>query len=181
MKPILALFALFVLFVATINASAAFFTARDVPADRLRIDMGLNALPFGTEDLRLAGGSSGYAELRRSELPVLHALFLAHLNKLGLPARITAPGARWDVRLNCYGLSRAFVAFANAQLCLERWHSSSCAPMPAMAITCYVTRNGGRHAIVLIVTDDGPLFWDPQSGPVELTPAELASRWYPQG
>jgi hypothetical protein len=77
---------------------------------------------------------------------------------------------------------------AGKQLAREEWHApvpqakrdSVIAVLPAAFLVAYIKESGNAHAVALVLTDAGPVWLDPQSGPVALTPTELITVFYPQ-
>ena len=146
------------------------------------------------EQLRAAGipasrlpASSGthYVLLRHDELGLFTAKVRNHLYKY------FGPG--WDVRFNCFSFARHLVSLADLTLATEDWHApvprakrdDIVAFRPATLVVCYLphgvvdpSRSG--HAVNLILTDRGPVWYDPQHGSIPRpTDAELATVYYP--
>lgn len=135
---------------------------------------------------RLPGFSgTHYVLFRKAELGTFTAKVRNHLYKFY--------GPRWDVRFNCFSFARHFVSQADLLLASEDWHApvsrvkrdDITAFRPAVLVVCY--QPGGvidparsAHAVNLILTDDGPVWYDPQKGAIPRpTDAELATVYYP--
>jgi hypothetical protein len=128
--------------------------------------MALAGVP-GNRIPQMAG--SHYVTFRRDELVAFLAVVKHRLSK--------EYGARWDVRFNCYAITRNFVNEAGKQLARG---DSVIAVLPAAFLVAYIKESGNAHAVALVLTDAGPVWLDPQSGPVALTPTELITVFYPQ-
>lgn len=122
-------------------------------------------------------GSTHLAQVRADALPAMYSNFRAELFRLGV--------VKWDVRYDCNHFAAFFCALANAKFYAANFHSAT--PAQSLALAEYWYRPGAGaagHAIVLALTDRGPLWLEPQTGALlapgqllTLTPAEIASRY----
>lgn len=165
------------LFLFTFRAAAA-GTFTEQALDRAQMTAAVKAAGIPAPPTWAA---KSYAVLKRSELVTFQALFLARLSKDGIPVNLASGRSGWQARFNCWAFCEAFVSDASKALVRDLFHSWSPAERPAIIPFAFTKGDGGCHAIVLILTDAGPVWWDPQIGEHRaLTPAELASIWYPQ-
>lgn len=84
----------------------------------------------------------------------------------------------WDTRFDCVALALAANLELRARLMSEYWMASTEARRPACVIVFYRPDHrpdGLNHAILFIVTDQGPVWWDPVSGLRMLTAEEVKS------
>jgi hypothetical protein len=155
-------------------AHAAHFSEQALSRDQMTaavLGVGIRAVP--------QWAALNYAPMRRAELTTFQAMFRARLSKAGVPVSYAASG--WQARFNCWAFCEAFVVEASLALMLEQHHSWSKAERPAIIPFAFTRADGACHAILLIITDAGPVWWDPQTGEHRnLTAAELASVWYPE-
>ena len=125
-------------------------------------------------------GASHYVLVRRSEVSSL--IKLAHY-------RLSRDlGPRWDQRFNCLSFAWNLVNEATKELAREDWHApvpaakrdSVIAIRPAVVAISYL-QNGGQsaHAINLIATDEGLVWYDPQNGREVRPPRDLETVFYP--
>lgn len=139
--------------------------------------------------------AQSYAQIRASELPAFTQRYRNFLfGPLGVPISEVSYRTGWTPRFNCVFFSEAYVLLAGAELNGVSFHSWVAADRPAVFVTFYTPDNGPvddkgnriHHSIVLLLTDEGPKFIEPQmswtaTGEVKLSPAELASVYYKRG
>ena len=119
-------------------------------------------------------GSPSYAEVLSSALPGFEADLQSELSLLGVVG--------WQARADCKEFARMYCAVAQARYANAAFYSFDLPPSLAIAEVWYHRDDGKGHAIVLAVTEQGPVFIEPQTGAViELSPAERVSinfcRW----
>ena len=119
-------------------------------------------------------GSPSYAEVLSSALPVFESDLQAELSRLGVVG--------WQARADCKEFARMYVAVAQARYANAAFYSFDLPPSLAIAEVWYHRSDGKSHAAVLAMTDQGPVFIEPQTGAtIVLSPAERASinfcRW----
>jgi hypothetical protein len=116
-------------------------------------------------------GSTHVAQVRAAALPGLYSHFRDELFRLGI--------VRWNERFDCNQFAALYIALANARFYAANFHAET--PAQSLALAEYWYRPGGSgngHAIVLALTDRGPLFIEPQTGALlYLNPAEITSRY----
>lgn len=147
------------------------------PVDTAAILAGYKTVTLGMATnpalpLRAAGVTHYWATVRRSDLPFIQADYRRHVFKNF--------GPNWDPRFDCEAAAMAFALELRARLANELYRTGSPVRRPACFMACYV-RNGTKdaHAILFILTDEGPVFYDPAvGGVVVLMPGELASLYY---
>lgn len=156
--------------------SASLFTDRALDRDQMAAAVKSAGVPYAP-----AWAAKSYAVLNRAELVTFQALFLARLSKAGIPVSLPTGRSGWQPRFNCWSFCQAFIVEASYALTLELFHSWSPAERAAI-VPCAVRMGDGTiHALLLILTDQGPLWWDPQAGQHRpLTPTELSTIWFPQ-
>lgn len=127
-----------------------------------------------------------YAVVDEAALAELLAGFRMSLSRSGLGVAANGRGS-WDTRFNCYALAWGYITQASIELAREKWHSYSAATRPAMVAVSYrpdapaaAGEQNVAHTVVLVVTERGPVFIDPQLGEVALSAHELATVFYPQ-
>ena len=120
-----------------------------------------------------------YAVVRRSELITVAATVCRTLSKTyGVGIGPYSNG--WNKRFDCEAFAMAYNLELRARLMRELWHSESPVIRPAAFIVCVITRNGLAHALVFVVTDQGPCWVDPVAGVVSTTPEERTSIYWLQ-
>ena len=164
---------LLMLCVALAAATAAIagdvFTAKVL--DRTEMNRRLVAAGIPVDRLPMYAADH-YAEFNRAELMSFYAQFRRRADK-----RLV----RHDDRFNCFAYSWAMVTEASFTAAHELWHSYTPAWRAAMVPVSYVTEEGKGHCVLLILTNEGAVWWDPQAGLARpLTAMELATVWYPQ-
>lgn len=167
---------LFLLAVASLPA-ADLFTATLYTPDEVRAALQSAGIPAA----RLPNlGGTQYAQVSRGQLLTFNALVSHRLFKRF--------GTRWDSRFCCQSRAWHFVTEASLELASQKWTPSGSQEgvyeRPAVIPVAYhVALNGGRgHEVLVVMTDAGPVWWDPAKGEIP-TPsaAELATVFYPQG
>lgn len=129
---------------------------------------------------RVAASEAAYAEVDSTKLGAYYSHFLAELG------HVTGQNApHWDANANCTCFSSFYADLAKAEYYLLEFHSfTGGATAPAVGTVWYVKDGVGPkqgHAIVVVLTEKGRLFIEPQNGAiVTLSPTELASAWQVQ-
>jgi hypothetical protein len=112
-------------------------------------------------------GDVAYAQVNSAWLKEFYADFRAEIFRQGV--------TKWDERFDCNHFAAYYVALAQTRFYLATFHSRTKAQSLAVA-TYWYTRPTGRHAIVIALTERGPVFIEPQTGAeVRLTPAEKST------
>lgn len=121
-------------------------------------------------------GDAEYAVVNSNALPAIYADFRSTLSGLGL--------VKWDERFDCNRFATLYIGVAQAKYAVAAWHSATKAQALALAEVWYLI--GGdparAHAIVLAITERGPVFIEPQTGKeLSLTPKEqrtvMLAKW----
>lgn len=124
--------------------------------------------------LRGAVGDASYATVRTAALPKLQQHFERALAREGL--------VRANDRFDCNHYVGLFIALAQARWSTDNWHSRAAAQSLALAEVWYWQRGiggGQAHAVVAAATDEGLLYFEPQTGQrLELTIPERASIFF---
>lgn len=140
------------------------------------------AVPPGQCVAPVVFSASHYAEVRHRWIIGFLKRFRADLSRKDVPVGSMSNGPGWQTRFNCTAFTDLFLGNASAELMVDLWHARSDAERPAIIAIWYTpdrapvdARSGQRlqHSVVLIVTDSGPVFVDPQVGEVILSPREL--------
>lgn len=114
-------------------------------------------------------GSSQYAVVKVAALPGIYDDFRDVLGDIGI--------VNWDTRFDCNWFASLYISTANAHFASAAWHSETPAQSLALGEFWYHRDQGGWHAIVTAVTDQGVVFIEPQTGRlVKLTAGERQSR-----
>lgn len=151
-------------------AHAGTFTGKVYNASEVRRIMAAEGIP------RLPSfAGTHYAEFSRAELVTFHAVARHRISR--------EFGPQWNDRLNCFGLCWSFVDAATKASAKERFHAPLPEPeaveRPAVILVC-LKWNGESHALLLLLTDEGPVWLDPQAGIVRKpTAKEMDTVWYP--
>lgn len=118
---------------------------------------------------RVILGDESYAEVNSQWLPKFYPHFRAELFRLGI--------VRWDGNFDCNRFADLYTGVAQIVYFREAFHSSMGAQALALGPFWYRRDDGrGTHAIVQVLTEQGLIFIDPQTGiQIELTPTERAS------
>lgn len=147
------------------------------PVDTAAVLAGYRSVTLGLAKLpalpvTAAGVTAYWAPVKQSDLAMIWADYRRHVFKIF--------GPNWDPRFDCEADAMAFAIELRARLANELYRTGSPARRPACFMACYI-RNGTRdaHAVLFILTDTGPTFYDPaKGGMVVLMPGELASIYY---
>lgn len=125
-----------------------------------------------------------YAVVRRSWIDGFLARFRDDLSHKDVPVSNLTGDSGWRSGFNCTAFTDLFLGDAAAELMVDQWHSSDQADRPAIIALWYTpdssridprTHRRPAHSVVLILTDVGPVFVDPQRGEIQLSSAELQS------
>ncbi|MDP2137726.1 MAG: hypothetical protein Q8J74_07710 [Candidatus Didemnitutus sp.] len=141
------------------------------------------AVPPGQCVAPIAFSASHYAEVRHRWIIGFLKRFRADLSRKDVPVGSMTYGSGWQTRFNCTAFTDLFLGNASAELMVDLWHARSEAERPAIIAIWYtpdrapVDARGQRlqHSVVLVVTESGPVFVDPQAGEVILSPRELST------
>lgn len=102
--------------------------------------------------------------------------FQARLFSDGLSISVPGGQTGWDTSFDCIYLADAFHYLANLEYHSDARRIFSTPPGLAMVRVFYHPDGAkANHVIFLVLTDHGGVFYDPQVGPVKLSPTELAS------
>jgi hypothetical protein len=103
-------------------------------------------------------GDSNYAVVNSQSLQSFYDNLSSILSEQGL--------VKWDSRFDCNHFSSLYIALAQSKWAVAAWNSNTPAQSLALAEIWYnrggVKNNG--HAIVLAVTENGPIYIEPQTG-----------------
>lgn len=106
-----------------------------------------------------------YAEVRYDSIPKLREDFLRFLSGQGIPVSVIRGKSGASERFNCTAFVNSFLGYTQGRLMRELFQSESKAVRPAI-FTVYYHVNGETdkmHAIVLMLTDKGAKWQDPQT------------------
>jgi hypothetical protein len=123
-----------------------------------------------------------YAVVRRAALTEVNAMSLYKLTRhYGIGGSRTLGTSGWEKRFNCEDFLLGFIVELRSRMHREFFHSRSAATRPACQYVGFVQDENGRgHAILFIVTDTGPVWWDPVAGEVTLSETEVRSIFLPR-
>lgn len=138
----------------------------------------LSQYQVSTSLARVAASQAVYAEVDSTKLGPYYAHYLAELG------HVTGQNApHWDANASCTCFSSFYADLAKAEYYLLEFNTQTAATAPAVGTVWYVKDGPPKvgHAIVVVLTEKGRLFIEPQTGAqVTLSPAELASAWQVQ-
>lgn len=133
------------------------YTGKIFTADQLRLKIG----PFTPL------GKANYAEVNTAALPWVYKAFRKDLSSGQYGILV------WDDRSECTFFSTAFEYFAQRRFFAEGWASPIKSPQIAVGTIWYVISPGQRHAINIILSESGIVYFEPQTGKiVTLTPEQ---------
>lgn len=114
-------------------------------------------------------GDEAYAEVNSQGLDRVYTEFNAELFRLGV--------TKWNERFDCNRFAELYAGVAQTVFYRESMHQRTSAKALALGPFWYRPANGAdAHAIVQILTEQGVIYIEPQTGArVQLTPAERAS------
>jgi hypothetical protein len=170
------MFRLFIILAcATCGQATETFTDRDltkVEIDRLWLQAAGNA--FGPN----VSATQIFAEVRQAKLgEVADKARAANFRNYGI--------AKWDSRFDCVAYGLAFSLELRGRLARELWHANRSVERPAAFLVGYVkdrpegTPAAGSHCVVFVLTDAGPVFFDPQGdGLVTLSASEKKTLFF---
>lgn len=119
------------------------------------------ALPYATL------GDASYAQVNSAWLKAFYSEFRDELFRQGV--------TKWDARFDCNHFASYYAALAQTKFYAANFQSWTTAQTLAVGPFWYQSPRG-YHAIVLALTERGPVFIEPQTGAeLRLSPAELAS------
>lgn len=100
-------------------------------------------------------GDRSYAQVNSAALPALYADFRAEIFRKGV--------TKWDDRFDCNHFASYYVALAQTKFYLDNFHAST--PAQSLAVGTYWYQSpAGPHAIIVAITERGPVFIEPQTG-----------------
>lgn len=109
-----------------------------------------------------------YSQVNSAWLKDFYPTFRAEIFRQGV--------VKWDDRFDCNHFASYYVALAQTQFYLAAWRSGTPAQSLAIGQFWYVRKSGIGHALVVALTERGPVFIEPQTGAeVKLTPEERAA------
>lgn len=123
-----------------------------------------------------------YALVRHSWISGFMERFRDDLSRKDVPVSTVTGDSGWRSGFNCTGFTDLFLGNAAAELMVDQWHNAEHADRPAIVAVWYTpdnaridvrTHHRQAHSIVLIFTDTGAVFVDPQRGEVTLSASEL--------
>lgn len=126
--------------------------------------------------------ASQYALVRRTWIDGFLERFRADLSRKDVPISTNRGDSGWRTGFNCVAFTDLFLGNAAAEMMVDQFHERVQADRPAIIAIWYTPEKGtvnprtgqrDAHSIVLILTDQGPVFVDPQRGQIQLTQAEL--------
>lgn len=114
-------------------------------------------------------GDSHYAVVNSKYLPEFYDEFRKELFDKGV--------VKWDERFDCNHFASYYISLAQVKFYAKSWNSNTKAQTLAMGIYWYTKDNNqGNHAIVVILTENGLVYLEPQTGKmVKLTESEKNS------
>jgi len=123
-----------------------------------------------------------YALVRHSWINGFLERFREDLSRKEVPVSELRGDSGWRQGFNCTAFTDLFLGNAAAELMVDQWHDRVQADRPAIVAVWYTpdnakvdarTRRRPAHSVVLILTDTGAVFVDPQRGEINLSPSEL--------
>lgn len=121
------------------------------------------AVPFAL------AGDAAYAEVNSASLRTYYDTFRSEIFRQGV--------TKWDERFDCNHFASYYVALAQTKFYLAQFQSRTTAQTLALGTYWYQSPRG-PHAIVVAITERGPIYIEPQTGgELILTPAQQSSAW----
>lgn len=118
-----------------------------------------------------------YAIVDRAALVDITATVRRTLSRTyGIGVGIVSTG--WDPRFDCEAFALAWQLELRARLMREWFHSDATTVTRPAAFMICILRGRAGHALISVLTTEGPVIIDPVVGPVNLTPDEVASIYY---
>jgi hypothetical protein len=123
-----------------------------------------------------------YALVRHSWISGFLERFRQDLSRKDVPVNDVRSDSGWRRGFNCTAFTDLFLGNAAAELMVDQWHEREQADRPAIMAVWYTpdhakpdpqTNRRPAHSVVLILTDSGAVFVDPQRGEINLSPTEL--------
>jgi hypothetical protein len=124
--------------------------------------------------------TQNYLEVDQSALPVLIDSYRQELFNQGIAISDITGQSGWDTRFNCTDFTDYFLGYAGAKVMVQLSNSWSVGQKPAIFALWYLP-DGAKigHSIVVVITNKGIIFIDPQlQNPVTLTLTERASVYH---
>lgn len=132
--------------------------------------------------------SISYAEVSSVWLASYQSTFQARLFAEGVTVNLPSGSSGWATTFDCVQFDEAFLTYAAEQYHRDAFYTADPAPALAIVRVEYIRDTDLRyaasikpsaapegHAILLIVTEMGPKWYDPQTGFVTLSATEKAS------
>lgn len=120
-----------------------------------------------------------YAVVRRSALVDVTAQVRRTLSKVyGVGVSIVTGSTGWNPRFDCEAFAMAYSLELRARLMRELWHSGEEATRPAVFMFGHLTGPDRGHALLFVLTDEGPVFVDPVVGVVVLSPEQRRTAYF---
>lgn len=150
--------------------------------NRIELLQATEAAMGGCAMVQVEFSADRYAIVRRGWISGFLDRFRADLSRKDVPVSQISGDSGWRAGFNCTAFTDLFLGNAGAELMVDQWHSPRQADRPAIVAVWYTpddsrvdaqTQRRPAHSIVLILTDDGPVFVDPQRGEVRLSANEL--------
>jgi hypothetical protein len=176
---------------ATLHASPVpMATGRVLDQTQMMVECN-SLLPIGVMvSVPVQFSSLHYAEVDSHWIPGFMDRFRSDLFRQGVPVNLATGKTGWQERFNCTGFTDLFVGEAGAELMVSLWQSRLQVERPAILVVWFLPDDPRRgaapaaagprpgHAVVLILTEAGPKWWDPQSGEIHLSSTELSSIYH---
>jgi hypothetical protein len=128
---------------------ASFWTGKTYTANEFRAALGVWDM----------SADSTYAEIRASELPKFYTWYQEKLFDLGL--------VRWDARADCDNFANLYTDLFQLRFYLAQWDSNTLPAAESVAVASFwYTPDNSKlsHAINAVLTDEGLIFVEPQTG-----------------
>lgn len=153
-----------------------------VVIDRVTLLKAIDIAMEGKAAVPVTFSAEHYALVRHEWISGFMERFREDLSHKNVPVSLVRADSGWRPAFNCTAFTDLFLGNAAAELLVDQWHDRVQAERPAIVAVWYTpdrapldreNRHRQAHSVVLIFTDIGPVFVDPQCGPVSLTVSEL--------
>ena len=115
-------------------------------------------------------GDASYAEVNAAWLKSYYDSFRSSLFREGV--------VKWDGRFDCNHFASFYVALAQIKFFNENFHGGTRAQTLAVGECWFMQTPITAHAVVMAITDLGPIYIEPQTGQqIALSTAQIASRF----
>jgi len=101
-------------------------------------------------------GDESYAVVSSAAIPALYEKYKSALFKDGV--------AHWDSRFDCNHFASYFVAKTQTDYFISTFQSNTKAQSLAMGTVWFIDGPKSCHAVVVFITEKGPVFVEPQNG-----------------